>query len=150
MTNDRYQFTDVEDAGLGAEEFEGPRRFTRQCDRMSDPVDSSNVEMGVPDEGMADRMMAAIEKAGGFGPDEDEHLDPRIRLKMLDQAADLLHDVLQETLADDPHRDRLRTLTFAVKALADEITRENKAAPDTHSLAGHGVESLTTTHKKEQ
>lgn len=32
------------------------------------PVDSSNVEMGVPDDGMADLMMDAIGQAGGFGP----------------------------------------------------------------------------------
>ncbi|WLP90075.1 hypothetical protein [Gordonia sp. NB41Y] len=146
---DRYPFTTAVDAGLGAEEFEGPRRFTRQCERMSHPVDSTGIEMGVPDAGMTDRMMAAIEKAGGFGPDDDDVLDPRIRQRMLDQAADLLHDVLQETPTAASHRDRLGELTRAVKDLADEINRENEA-PDTQSLGGHGVESLTTTHMKEQ
>ncbi|TYQ10817.1 UNVERIFIED_ORG: hypothetical protein L601_002000000540 [Gordonia westfalica J30] len=36
------------------------------------PVDSSNIEMGAPDDGMADRMMDAIGQAGGFGPRADE------------------------------------------------------------------------------
>ncbi|KSU59645.1 MULTISPECIES: hypothetical protein [unclassified Gordonia (in: high G+C Gram-positive bacteria)] len=89
--------------------------------------------MGVPDEGMADRMMAAVERSGGFGPsggtpspEEDEVLDVRVRLRMLDQAADLLHDVLVETPKQDPRRDHLRSLTFAVKDLADELHRNTQ------------------------
>lgn len=32
------------------------------------PVDSSRIEMGIPDDGMADRMLDAIGQVGGFGP----------------------------------------------------------------------------------
>lgn len=71
---DRYPFTSAEDAGLGAEEFEGSRRFTRPCERiLSTSVTALQVD--------------------------DDVLDPRVRLRMLDRAADLLHDVVLETPA---------------------------------------------------
>lgn len=111
---DRYPFTSVEDAGLGADEFEGPRRFTRPCERITSST---------------------------TGP--DDVLDPRVRLRMLDRAADLLHDVVLETPQQDQYRDRLRDLAFAVKDVADDIGTE-MTAPPVHPTK-NVTEGLTTT-----
>lgn len=118
----RYPFTEAEDAGLGADEFEGPRRFTRPCERI--------VATTPPDDGVADC------------------LDPRVRLRMLDRAADLLHDVVLETPRDDQHRDRLRDLAQSVKDLADLIGAE-MTVPSVHP-AKNDTEGDSTTHMKEK
>lgn len=77
----RYPFTEAEDAGLGADEFEGPRRFTRPVERIV--VDST-----------LHRCCGGI---GRHTRDCEDVLDPRVRVRMLDRAADLLHDVVLET-----------------------------------------------------
>lgn len=102
--NPRYPFTDVEDAGLGADEFEGPRRFTRPVERTRTSVTPVQAD--------------------------DDVLDPRVRLRMLDRAGDLLDDVVLETPRSDPHRDRLRDLAFAVKDAADEFARSDNLRAD--------------------
>ncbi len=102
---DRYPFTSVEDSGLGADEFGGPRRFTRPVERiLSTPVTAVQVD--------------------------DDLLDPRVRLRMLDRAADALHDVVLETPRSDEHRDRLRDLAVAVKDAADEFARSHNLRAD--------------------
>ena len=100
--------------------FEGPRRFTRPCERI--------VATTPPEDGVADC------------------LDPRVRLRMLDRAADLLHDVVLETPRDDQHRDRLRDLAQSVKDLADLIGAE-MTAPEVHPAKN--VTSGETNSQKE-
>lgn len=117
---DRYPFTSVEDAGLGADEFGGPRRFTRPCERITPTTAEA----------------------------EDDVLDPRVRLRMHDRAADLLHEAVlppraaqncrlqylsdgrRETPQADPHREQLRDLAFAVKDAADELARSHNLRTD--------------------
>ncbi|MBE7194976.1 MAG: hypothetical protein INR66_21175, partial [Gordonia polyisoprenivorans] len=71
-----------------------------------------------------------------------------VRLRMLDRAADLLHDVVLETPRSDPHRDRLRDLAQAVKDLADLIGAE-MTVPSAHP-AKNDTEGDSTTHMKEK
>lgn len=126
----RYPFTEAEDAGLGADEFEGPRRFTRPVERIV--VDST-----------LHRCCGGI---GRHTRDCEDVLDPRVRVRMLDRAADLLHDVVLETPSSAQHRELLRDLAQAVKDLADDIGAE-MTAPEVHPAKN--VTSGETNSQKE-
>ncbi|OPX14380.1 hypothetical protein [Gordonia sp. i37] len=131
--NDQYNRLDAQaDTGLGAEEFAGPARFTRPVERTSPIVDST--------------LHRCCGGVGRHTRDCDDILDPRVRLRMLDRAADLLADVLTEMPQQDPFRDRLRDLAFAVKDVCDDIAHENgpgSAATDSEANVSH------PSHEKE-
>ncbi|TYQ02034.1 UNVERIFIED_ORG: hypothetical protein L601_000800000480 [Gordonia westfalica J30] len=57
------------DTGLGLDEFEGPARFTRPCERIPSPVDSSHVQMGDPSGMDLVGMFDAIEAGRRSGDD---------------------------------------------------------------------------------
>lgn len=104
MPNRYNQLERYADLGEGTEEFEGPERFTRPCERIARATSSAEFV-------------------------QDDYLDARVRLRLLDKAADLLHELLAETPQDDQMRDRLRDLAFAVKDLADEFGAEMTMPP---------------------
>lgn len=151
MSADRYARLDSQaDAGLGADEFEGPARFTRPSERTTHLVDSSNIHMGDASGMTLDTMLDAIEDGRRDDAAEDEVLDPRVRLRMLDQAAALLHEVLAETPRSDRWREGLRALAFAAKDLADEINREMTVPATTDSAKNRVTAGKSTTHEKEK
>ncbi|QUD82103.1 hypothetical protein J8M97_20565 [Gordonia polyisoprenivorans] len=114
----RYDHLDAQvDAGLGADEFEGPRRFTRPVERINPhAVDST--------------LHGCCGGVGRHARGCEDVLDPRVRLRMLDRAADLLHEVLLETPHADQFRDRLRDLALATKDLADDMARSHDLRAD--------------------
>ncbi|OPX17028.1 hypothetical protein [Gordonia sp. i37] len=129
--NRRYDTLDAQaDLGMGTDEFGGPRRFTRPCERITPTITEAD-------------------------PDT---LDPHVRLRMLDRAADLLHEVVLETPRDGQVRDRLRDLAFAAKDAADMFARTHNLRTDlsgqedaavTADLGGSGDDGDSNPHKED-
>ncbi|MDS1115304.1 hypothetical protein RD149_16215 [Gordonia westfalica] len=126
--NDRYSFTRAEDAGLGADEFEGPARFTRRSEQVAHPVDSSNIKMGDTSGMDLDSMFDSIEDGRRSASSADS-----------DQEGEAVGTSLRSCSRQDPD-------PLAAKDPSNEIQREMTMPPT--STAKHQVEGDSTTLKE--